>query len=163
MAKDFHARKTPHSKRYRYLIEQGKRNSPFANNYSWQIGCNLDCRAMEQGASILLGEHDFRHFTLAKASVKNYLRTIYSIDIYPLDVQEAFFPWQQLVSPLVIDIEGNGFLYKMVRLIVARLVAVGQGQIPYQAVGDFLQGNKPKNIPPAPAQGLFLDEIFYQE
>lgn len=163
VAHSFHARFTPHTKRYRYLLEQGCRCSPFAAHYSWQVPGPLNLNAMRQSAQVLLGEHDFRYYTLSGVSTKNFVRKIYHLDIYtPNQPQCPLFPWQELRAPLVIDVTGNGFLYKMVRLIVCRLVAVGQGRLPDQAISAFLHGELKENIPPAPSQGLFLEKIWYE-
>ncbi len=159
---DFHARFTPHMKCYRYIIEQEKRVSPFAPHYSWQVGEMLDICAMHNAALALVGEHDFRNFTLSGVSATNFVRRISNVEIYEPFQMEAVFPWQQLNSPLVIDVVGNGFLYKMVRLIVARLVAIGQGKLPSRAMLGYLNGEVTENIPPAPAQGLFLASVGYE-
>lgn len=163
-APNFHPRFSPHLKTYRYLIEQGSRCSPFAGHYSWQLGNTLDIGRLRQEAEPLLGEHDFRHFTLTKVSATNFVRRIESISILcPAQPEGLMFPWQELASPLVIEVIGNGFLYKMVRLIVARLVAAGQDRLPEGALAAYLQGEIKANIPPAPAHGLYLQEINYVE
>ncbi len=161
---DFHARFTRHHKRYRYLIERGERNNPFSNQYSWQLEDKLNLEAMDRASRALVGSHDFRHYTLSKVSATNFVREITEINIYEPEKQTmpTFFPWQELVNPLVIDITGNGFLYKMVRLMVGRLVAVGNKRISEEKIAEFLDGSFWRNIPPAPAQGLFLDQIWYE-
>ena len=68
---------------------------------------------------------------------------------------------QELQCPLVIDIEGNGFLYKMVRIITGRLVALGRGQLTLAELAGYLDGSCQRNIPPAPARGLTLMEVKY--
>jgi tRNA pseudouridine38-40 synthase len=164
VALDFHPRITPHMKTYRYLIEQGSRCSPFAAHYSWQLTAPLDIAQLRQEAEALVGEHDFRNFTLSGVSAQNFVRRIECISIYhPAQPEELLFPWQELNSPLVIDVTGNGFLYKMVRLIVARLVAVGEGRLPEGALAAYLSGELRQRIPPAPACGLFLWQIRYAE
>ena len=163
-APDFHARFTPHKKRYRYLIEQGRRCSPFAANYSWQLDERLHLETMQRAAGDLVGRHDFQHYTLAKATVQDFVREIYSLQVYqPPQAKAAFFPWQQLCDPLLIEVVGNGFLYKMVRIIAGRLVAIGRGELPPTALGEFLRGERKDNVPPAPAKGLFLDHIWYAD
>ena len=85
---------------------------------------------MSNSAQSLVGRHDFRHYTLAKTSVIDFVREIYSLQVYqPPQSRDVFFPWQELCDPLVIEVTGNGFLYKMVRIIVGRLVAVGKGEL----------------------------------
>lgn len=165
VSESFHSRFSPHKKRYCYLIEQGEKNNPFANRYSWQLEKTLDIAAMQRASQALVGRHDFRHYTLSKVSATNFVREIFAIEIsLPLQTPQAeIFPWQQLVAPLQIAVSGNGFLYKMVRLIVGRLVAVGAGRLGEEKIGEFLSGDFWQNIPPAPAQGLFLEKIWYDE
>ena len=57
--------------------------------------------------------------------------------------------------------EGNGFLYKMVRIITGRLTALGQGRISLAEFAGYLTGSFDRNIPPAPARGLTLMEVKY--
>ena len=69
--------------------------------------------------------------------------------------------WQQLQAPLLFDVEGDGFLYKMVRIIVGRLLAVGSGMLAPEAMAGFLDGSERRNIPPAPGRGLMLMAVHY--
>ena len=61
----------------------------------------------------------------------------------------------------MVEVEADGFLYKMVRIIVGRLAAVGQGRIPPEAMAGYLDGSFDLNIPPAPPQGLQLLWVEY--
>lgn len=160
---DFHARISAKGKHYRYLLEQQPQANAFCGRFSWQIEQELDAAAMQQAGDFLLGEHDFRNFTLSKVSAKNFVRSIHRLQIEQPKMAEAemLLPWQQLQQPLIIDVEGNGFLYKMVRIIVARLVAVGRGELPPEAMRDYLAGCEPRRVPPAPARGLMLFEVKY--
>ena len=158
----FHARFTPHEKRYRYVIEQAPRVSAFGTNYTWQVGEPLNLLTMQSEALALVGEHDFRNFTVSGVSANNFVRRITGVEIYEPNADKAYFPWQQLNSPLVIGVTGNGFLYKMVRIIVGRLVAAGQGKLPRHAIFGYLNGTVTEQIPPAPPRGLFLESITYE-
>ncbi|MEG1661612.1 MAG: tRNA pseudouridine(38-40) synthase TruA, partial [Clostridiales bacterium] len=157
----FHARYGAVSKRYRYLIEQGAQPTAFVHRYSWQMDPLLDIEAMVQGAAALIGQHDFRHYTVSGVSAVNFVRTISALQIMEPPVSEQEFPWQPLRQPLTIEISANGFLYRMVRMIVCRLVAVGLHQVPPEAIGDFLSGTLKRNIRMAPPQGLMLMEVGY--
>ncbi|MDO4581319.1 MAG: tRNA pseudouridine(38-40) synthase TruA [Bacillota bacterium] len=161
MAEDFHPRFSAHRKTYRYLLERGRRVSAFGTGYSWQVAQELDVAAMRRAAELLRGEHDFRHFTLTKASVSNYVRNISAISIYEPPAEQGFFPWQQLCRPLAVEVTANGFLYKMMRIISARLTAVGSGELSEQQFAGFLTGEYWRNIPPAPPQGLMLMNVEY--
>ena len=144
-------------------MRKGHLQSAAERSYHDALAGALQLDAMALAAKSLVGRHDFRHYTLAKTSVVDFVREIYSLQIYsPPQTKEVFFPWQELAEPLVIEVTGNGFLYKMVRIIVGRLVAIGKGELPPEALAQFLSGQRQDNIPPAPARGLFLDHIWYQ-
>ena len=64
--------------------------------------------------------------------------------------------------PIVLVIEGNGFLRHMVRNIVGTLVEVGVGRWPPAMVPQILGSrDRTKAGPTAPAQGLFLVRVKY--
>ena len=63
-------------------------------------------------------------------------------------------------SEIWIEIEGNGFLYNMVRIIAGTLLMVGNGKRPEAWVGDVLADRQRTSAgPTAPAQGLLLLQI----
>ncbi|MBQ2699014.1 MAG: tRNA pseudouridine(38-40) synthase TruA [Firmicutes bacterium] len=160
-AEDFHARFSASGKHYRYIIEQQPSCNAFSYRYAWQLGEKLDVAAMREAAQYLLGSHDFRHFCAVGSPVKDFVRTIESLQLSEPDFSANDQLWRQMERPLVIDICGNGFLYKMVRFIVGRLVAVGRHEIKPQDMAAFLIGEVPKNISVAPALGLTLVEVRY--
>jgi tRNA pseudouridine38-40 synthase len=153
----FHARFSATGKRYRYLLAA---DEPSAFNYRWYWPLKQwpDEEAMRLAAQLLIGKHDFRHFTLSNCNATNFVREVRAIRIYRPGQLELPCHLEQA---LAIEAEGNGFLYKMVRLLVARLLAVGQGRVPPAAMAEFLSGRPPLNLPPAPAQGLMLMEVYY--
>ena len=61
--------------------------------------------------------HDFKGFMSSGSSVKDTVRTIHDITI------------KENEDLIVIEVEGNGFLYNMVRIIVGTLVDIGRGRI----------------------------------
>ena len=156
---DFHARISAQSKRYRYLLAADQAN-PFTAGYFWPQKKLPDIERMQEAANLLLGQHDFRHFTLANATVSNFVRTISKLHFYVPN--QAELP-VYLQNPLALEACADGFLYKMVRLIIARLVAVGQGLLEPAAMLQFLQGAEPLQLPPAPPQGLMLMQVYYAE
>jgi tRNA pseudouridine38-40 synthase len=61
-----------------------------------------------------------------------------------------------------ITAEADGFLYKMVRTLVGALVAAGQGRLtPDQLERMLTAPARATRVEAAPAQGLFLDRVFY--
>jgi tRNA pseudouridine38-40 synthase len=65
-------------------------------------------------------------------------------------------------SCLTIDFDGDGFLYKMVRLIVGSLVQCAAGKMTVEKIVERL-GSKRSNEGRlvAPAEGLFLVRVRY--
>lgn len=153
----FHARFSARGKRYRYLLAA---DEPTAFNYRWYWFLKQlpQVEPMMRAASYLVGEHDFRHFTLSKSTAKNFTRELRTVCVYQPTKGELPCP---LNMALAIEVEGNGFLYKMVRLIAARMVAIGRGKLPPNAMKEYLTGRSLPSIPPAPPQGLMLMEVNY--
>jgi len=163
---DFHARFTVKEKTYRYyiLLTEGRPISPFISRYVWEYPYRLDLAAMSKAAELFVGKHDFRRFCVKGSSVSTYEREIYWSE---LCLREAeFMPFAEEVKKnlLCFEICGNGFLYKMVRIIVARLVAVGQGRLEVSDIAALLKGSEGyKASVPAPPQGLYLYSTKYPQ
>lgn len=139
------------SKMYAYSIHNGHLRDPFKNDFTWYVREKLDLEAMKKTAAIFIGEHDFKSFCASGSNVKSTVRTIYSIEIE-----------HQGPEDLMIKFHGNGFLYNMIRILVAVLVRVGQGKLSYERVHQIMAAQNRSLIPwTAPAQGLCLVEVFY--
>jgi tRNA pseudouridine38-40 synthase len=107
-----------------------------------------------RGASMLLvGKHDFAAVQGAGSVVNSTDRTIRNLE------------WADgggYDLPLVMRIEGDGFLRHMVRNIVGTLVEVGTGRWPASQVQRILtSGDRAQAGPTAPAHGLFLVRVDY--
>jgi len=146
----FHARYTAKSKVYFYNILNGPVRSALKYRCSWHIRDILDCDAMREAASHLVGTHDFSSFCAADSDTVNHVRTIMSLDI------EAAEPM------IVLTVEANGFLRHMVRNIVGTLVDVGRGTGKALDI-DAILAAKDRSAAgiTAPPQGLFLKEVRY--
>lgn len=146
----FHSRFSAVAKTYRYVINNGKRNSPFLRLYSYHVPRPLDLEAMRAGARHLLGEHDFSAFRAQGTPVKTTVRMLYGIMVNSEN---------ELVY---IDMRADGFLYHMARMIAGTLIRVGLGKLDPEEVADILAGRDSlKGGPTAPARGLFLERIEY--
>ena len=105
---------------------------------------------MEQAADYLVGEHDFKSFCSARSQVENTVRTIYFLQV----IKEG--------DQIRIRINGNGFLYNMVRIIVGTLLKVGTGMYPPEHMKEILEAKDRRMAgPKAEARGLTLMEIEY--
>lgn len=142
----------PISKRYRYRIHDATPKPVHTRNYVWRWWGSLDVAAMQTAAPALVGEHDFTSFETTPSTRLSKVRTIYS-----LSVERTVVPGSGLGEEVWIEVEGNGFLYNMVRIIAGSLVMVGAGRRSLGWLGEALAArNRPAAGPTAPPQGLVL-------
>ena len=155
MPEDFHARYSAKGKRYIYKIYNAKEKSPFRRTMFYQIADELDLDAMREAAKYIIGTHDFKSFETSGSTVhETTVRTIYDLKI------ENEKTDSNMIS---ISIEGDGFLYNMVRIIVGTLVEVGLKKKAPAEVKTIIQAqDRSKAGHTAPPQGLYLDEVFYK-
>ncbi|MFV9568477.1 tRNA pseudouridine(38-40) synthase TruA [Thermoanaerobacter mathranii] len=146
----FHARYSAKRKRYKYLILNRKFRMPTMRNYCWHISYPLNVEKMKKAATYLIGTHDFSAFKASGSSKTSTIRTVYDLII---EKNEDF---------INIEIEADGFLYNMVRIIVGTLSYVGLGKIGENEVYNILASkDRTKAGITAPPQGLYLIKIIY--
>lgn len=146
----FHSRYNAKSKVYLYRIDNNKFHSTFNRRYSYHVEKKLDIDLMIKGSKFLIGEHDFTSFASSKSKKKSNIREIYSIEI------------KKNKNLIEIYIEGNGFLYNMVRIIAGALVDVGLGKKSPEDIKTMLEAkDRVKASDTAPSKGLFLYKVNY--
>ncbi len=148
---DFHARYSVTGKRYRYIWSCKSVQSPFRRHYTVETnGVKPNVEAMQEAAKAIIGTHDFSCFCAANTSVKDKVRTVTALQ----------FEWYD--EELHMIIEGNGFLYNMVRIIAGTLWEVGVGRRDIENVELVVKSlNRDKAGKTAPPQGLYLEKVFY--
>ncbi len=149
----FHARFSAESKVYRYTLWKANCETLplFERKYVWHMEESVDTDLMLIASQKFLGEHDFKGFSSDKTK-KSTIREIYRIDV----VEEDDY--------IEIEVEGNGFLYNMVRIIVGTLVEIGLGERHDSSIDEvFSQGQRELAGFTAPAQGLSLVDVIYEE
>ena len=104
---------------------------------------------MRLEAKSLIGTYDFKGFMSSGSSVKDTVRTIYDISI------------KENENLIVLEVEGNGFLYNMVRIIVGTLIDIGRGRITKTMSEIILSQDRGECGHTAPAHGLFLKKVHY--
>ena len=169
----FHARHSAVGKSYEYRIFERRSDevgaealaevvcSPFLAPYVWDCRWPLEISRMREAAAMLCGTHDFTSFAAAdaelgvregEASGPNPVKTILVSGVVRED------------GLLRYRVTGSGFLHHMVRNIVGTLVDVGRGHLQAADMARILAAcQRSAAGPTAPAQGLFLVSVEYDE
>ncbi|MBO4540483.1 MAG: tRNA pseudouridine(38-40) synthase TruA [Bacilli bacterium] len=149
----FDARHHCSGKAYRYRFCYGERD-PFQAGLLAQIsGKDFDPSKLQSALNYFVGEHDFRNFTTKKLDPADFVRHIERIDV-SLDEErkrgEVYF-------------KGDAFMTYMIRLIMGTAFRACLGKIAPEEIPSLLEA-KPRHIQPfkAPAEGLYLEEVFYE-
>jgi len=150
-ADDFHARFSAVGKRYRYLIHASAHAGALNRLTHAHVIYPLDLAAMRAELPDLVGTRDFKAFAASGSCVKDTVRTVRSAEIFQEGGEFALF------------VEGNGFLYNMVRIIAGTLISVGAGKLAPGAFRRALDtGDRLDLGVTAPAHGLTLMQVFYE-
>lgn len=141
------------SKLYRYTIFTGQVRPVLQIKHCWHLLTKLDTTAMAEAAKLLVGKKDFQSFASAADKRENTVRTIFRCDISNNEKEKDW---------VYVEVEGDGFLYNMVRNIVGTLVEVGVGRWKPEKINEILEAkDRTAAGPLAPAGGLCLMWIKY--
>jgi tRNA pseudouridine38-40 synthase len=151
ISSDFHARLSAKGKIYRYRIWSAPVLPPFEYGRAWHVPRSLDLKLLKSAAKHFVGTHDFAGFAANRGkSETTTIRTIYSVRV------------SQKGPCVTIEFDGDGFLYKMVRLIVGSLVKCALGKMSIEDITARLKSHKMgAGRFAAPAEGLFLVRVRY--
>lgn len=142
-------------KRYRYRIHDAAPKPVLTRHLVWRWRGRLDVAAMQAAAPALEGEHDFTSFETTPSTRRSKVRTIHRLAVDRTEVPDA-----GPAGEVWIEVEGNGFLYNMVRIIAGSLVMVGAGRRGPGWLAEALAArSRPAAGPTAPPQGLVLVSI----
>jgi tRNA pseudouridine38-40 synthase len=147
---DFHAQFDAKWKTYRYTILNDRVPTALDRFFCHQVPVPLDVRAMRRAARGLVGRHDFQAFRSEGWREKDTVRTIRRLTI------------ARKGRHVHLTVEGNGFLYNMVRAIAGTLIVIGRGKRPPEDMQKILASRDRKQAgPTAPARGLCLITVKY--
>ena len=151
VSKNFHARLSAKGKIYRYKIWKATILPPFEYRRAWHIGSPLNPKILSAAAKHFVGTHDFAGFAANRGKPEqSTIRTINSVRV------------RKKGPCLTIEFDGNGFLYKMVRLMVGALVECALGKMRIEEITSRLQsGRIASSRFAAPAEGLYLVRVRY--
>lgn len=156
VAEDFHARFSAKSKTYSYFLATNPVLHPLLAGRAWHLPRLLDPETLEQALQHYVGTHDFKAFAALRGNETeetSYVRTITEASLSPVG------------GGYVIRFTGDGFLYKMVRLLTGAAVQAAQGRLRLDDHFDLLDQSPelPNGRSPfcAPGDGLTLSEVHY--
>lgn len=150
----FHARYDVVKKEYEYLFRAGGERDPFLADRVWQLDRKLSDDAiarMDLAAQGFVGKHDFSALRDKNEDEKDAVREVYSASVTRKGDLISF------------RVAANGFLYHMVRIMAGTLLAVASGKIEPHTIGErILSLDRTQFGITAPASGLYLDRVTYQ-
>ena len=146
---DFHARYSVKSKEYIYKIYINKIRNPFYNDFMFFYPKPINIKLMNSAAKYFIGTHDFTAFMVSGSNIKDCVRTINRAEFIQNGDIITFY------------ISGDGFLYKMVRLIVGTLLYVSEGKIKKSELPKIIESREQVKGMVVPANGLYLNKVNY--
>ena len=149
-APDFHARFSAKGKIYRYSIWNAPAVHPLECDRAWHVPQKLNLEAIQQTCTLFTGRHDFAAFSLRRTDEpEKTWRTISNIQVESCGLK------------ICLTFEGEGFLYKMVRILAAAAVRHGTAKASLEELSASLHEAHPPFLQVAPAHGLCLVKVLY--
>ncbi len=149
----FHARFSARGKVYRYRIWNDAVLPPLDYGRAWHVPVPLDVNTMRRETQAFLGRHDFAAFAANRGQpIEDTTRTIDAVQL------------RASGRSIVLQFSGDGFLYRMVRLMTGALVRCGHGKSPAGEIARRLRTpeiSSPASRLVAPAAGLYLVRVRY--
>ena len=151
VSSEFHARVSAKGKIYRYRIWSAAILPPFEYARAWHIAQPIDLKILKSAAKHFVGTHDFAAFAANRGKPESMtIRTIKSVRV------------SQKGACVTIEFDGNGFLYKMVRLMVGALVKCALDKMRVEEITSRLHSGKAGAARfAAPTEGLYLVRVHY--
>lgn len=155
----FHARFDAVGKVYEYLICCEPVLSPFLHGRVWHIPHQFSVDAMAAALQVYQGTHDFRRFAASRGNEPQppppgfYERRLYSCALH-----------EEGQGMLRLRFHGNGFMYRMVRMLVGTAHQVARGRMSAENLHSMLTdttGDKTRFC--APPDGLYLKRVEYAD
>lgn len=142
------------NKLYRYTIYAGPVRPVLHLRHCWHVSGRLEVPLMAEAAGHLVGKHDFTSFAAAADSRQGTVRTVFRCEVTEAPAPDG--RW------IYVEVEGDGFLYNMVRNIVGTLVEMGLGRWPPEKMRQIREARDRRAAGPiAPPNGLCLIWIKY--
>ena len=162
VGEDFHARFDAKNREYHYFIHFTK--DPFCEKFSYRMRYPLDIKAMNEAATLLLGEHDFSCFEKVGGNNATSICTITEAawsTYKPTHIELMGMPYKE-GDYIVFRICANRFLRNMVRAIVGSLIEVGRGKKAPSWITELIaSGSRSAAGQSVPGNALFFTGAQY--
>jgi tRNA pseudouridine38-40 synthase len=151
VSQKFHARFSATGKLYHYRIWAAPVLPPLEVGRAWHVFSPLDVDLLKAAAQKFIGQHNFAAFAANRGKKEeDATRTILSVRV------------RRSGPRITIDVAGDGFLYKMVRLMVGAMTRVALNKMELSEIAIRLKSARADGSRfVAPAEGLYLVEIWY--
>lgn len=146
---DFHARYSAISRLYRYRI--ALRPTSLLGHISWYTGYPLDANLMAAELADSIGQRDFVNFSVPRDDGKSTECQVLRAEV------------QAETDFLIVTLEANRFLHRMVRSIVGASFDVARGALAPGLIRQVLAGTFGGERTWAPAKGLSLEKVKYAD
>ena len=150
---DFHARYQAKRREYHYVIYNDLECSPFIKNYVYIVRKRLNIKKLIHSLKFFLGEKDFSSLCChSDEERRSKTRLIYNIG------------FKKENAKITILMTGNGFLRKMVRMIIGLVLDINIKDLPAREVIRVLElkNRKEHDYSTVPPHGLFLNRVWYE-
>jgi tRNA pseudouridine38-40 synthase len=150
VAEDWHARFSCTGRRYLYRILSRRAPASLYRGCVWHIPVPLNVEAMQQGAALLIGRHDFTTFRSVHCQAESAVKTLDRLDV------------SRCGEEIHIAAAARSFLHHQVRSMVGCLALVGRGQWQAEDIGKALEARDRAALGlNAPPHGLYFVEALY--
>ena len=151
----FDPRSVAERKTYRYTVLRSVTRDPFWHQRAWRLHERLNHSAMIEEAKSLLGTHDFRAFRSAQDTRENTVRTMLRADV-AISKSDA--------RVIEIEVEGDRFMHRMMRIICGTLVDIARGRVESGAIQRAIASGRRGDLGvTAPPDGLCLVQIVLSD
>lgn len=150
VAEDWHARFSCIGRRYRYRILNRRAPPALDRGRIWHIAGPLDADAMQEGATYLIGRHDFTTFRSAHCQSDSPVKTLDRLEV------------ARSGEEIHVTAAARSFLHHQVRSMVGCLTLVGRGQWRPDDMAKALAAKDRAALGlNAPPHGLYFVEAVY--
>ncbi|MEM1006990.1 MAG: tRNA pseudouridine(38-40) synthase TruA [Pseudomonadota bacterium] len=153
---DWHARFSAVEREYLFRILMRRAPATHDKGQVWQINHRLDIGAMQAGADMLIGQHDFTTFRSSICQAASPVKTLDSLHVEQVSGGSG--------PEVHFHVRARSFLHNQVRSFVGTLERVGAGAWSPDDVRAALKAaDRAACGPVCPPQGLYLARVGYPE